>query len=117
MKTKVHTIKPGDTIRFGAADAYYVDAAATHPDIPGLHLCTLTGPNFTGTVGLPADNDIEAVSMPRTVDCLCLLCRIPYPFDIDLVQSGPCPDLRGICGTCNASTTAEVLRKHAEEKQ
>lgn len=114
MKTKVSTLGEGDTIRFPTDnDIFEITSAAPSKDIPGLIMLGLVGDRVTGTFGMAADAEIEAVSMPRTVDVFCLLCKGTYPYGIDLVDGAANP--RGVCGPCDARTTAEVLRGGAKQ--
>lgn len=107
MKTIVSNLQPGDIIRLSPAlPAHTVDAVK--PDETGFVKVTMyDGQGYGGTFSLPADSDIEVDWMIRTIDAPCMLCRDAYPHVADLAVSR---GHRGICGPCDARTTAEVLR-------
>lgn len=113
MKAKVSAFQQGDTIRFPTDnDIFEVTSAAPSEDIPGLIMLGLSGDRVIGTFGMAAEAEIEAVSMPRTIQVFCLLCKGTYPYDVDLVDGPTNP--RGVCGPCDLKTTAEVLGARRE---
>lgn len=115
IETTVDTLQKGDRIRFsGSAKVYTLER---HPQIHSFehvlrHLWFEgEGP---GTVTVPADATVTAVSMMRMVDVPCLVhgdtLRMPYD-----LASGAAP-LGVICGECDERTTARVRARMAEER-
>lgn len=116
MRVKAHLFQTGDTFNLGdGGPVYRVDTIAPADDIPGLIIIGFTDTSDSGSgarVGFPADNDLNAVAMPRVVAVQCMLCKDEYPHDIDLTDGTTVHG--GICGVCNARTTAQVLAEQAK---
>lgn len=115
MRVKISTIRPGDTIALRQPGPHYtVRSTEEVVEFPGLIRLVLVSSNGSRiSLGFPEDNEIWAVGQPRTVQVPCMLCKNTYPHDVDLTTGVLVADIRGICGLCNARTTATVLKENS----
>jgi hypothetical protein len=98
-------LQPGDVVSINNGGDLTVTDVSPSDIFPGFLCVAFKG---LGTVTLDGTIEVAPISMPRTTYVPCFLCKDEYQHVHEITNT----PLTGICGPCNARTTAEVLRNH-----